>query len=201
MSKPSRNSRKVVIKLGGSLLTQSNLTERFERWFKKLQQDSPWEKFIMLVGGGAPVEGLRLVDQANPLDESLCHWLAVKQMNLNGKLVDSLLPDWVLTKKLITIETAEVSLKAIFVPHNFLLREEPNYPGRKLPIGWQTTSDAIATRLAVCIGAELILLKSTDPPKDIAANDWNSLAKKGYIDRVTPTLIEEVAIRRIEKLP
>lgn len=201
MSNKKAKPPKIVIKLGGSLLAQPQFVERFETWFTKRQQDRPGASFILLVGGGAPVEGLRQIDQANPLDQTVCHWLAVKQMNLNGKLVDSLLKGWVLTKKIITIETASEPLRAIFVPHHFMQREESTYPGTKLSLGWNITSDAIATRLAVCLGAELVLLKSSEPPNKIAHDDWQNLARVGYIDTATPELIKEVAIRQVEKLP
>lgn len=201
MSNQKIHLRKIVIKVGGSLLSQPNFVKRFGNWFAPLQEANPKTSFILIVGGGAPVEGLRQIDQANRLEESLCHWLAVKQMNLNGKLVDSLLEDWVLTKKLAPIVTASEPIKAIFVPHHFMLREEPKFPGTKLTVGWHITSDAIATRLAVCLNAELILLKSSNPPDSVNQENWSQLAEAGYIDSATPELIKEVAIRRVEKLP
>jgi aspartokinase-like uncharacterized kinase len=54
----------------------------------------------------------------------------------------------------------------------------------KLPHTWETTSDSIAARVAVCLGAdELVLLKSVTPK---SGENLETLAKLGLVDKFFP---------------
>ena len=53
----------------------------------------------------------------------------------------------------------------MFRPSRFLRQIEPHAAGTRLTARWQVTSDAIAARLAIVLGAdELVLVKSVPPP-------------------------------------
>jgi hypothetical protein len=61
-----------------------------------------------------------------------------------------------------------------------------------LPSSWGVTSDAVAARVAVAVGAgELVLLKSAPPPPGDAAA-W---AACGYVDAWLPRVLAGTTVR------
>lgn len=189
------SQRRIVIKVGGSLLSQPQFAERFQRWFARFENDCREANILLLAGGGALVDGLRQIEQANRLPEEVSHWAAISLMETQAKLLNAWLPEWKITSKIDPFASSKEDKPGrwIFAAHDFLQHEEPHCQGTRLPIGWQTTSDAIAGRLAVCIDAELILLKSAAPPNNLATDNWPALATAGYIDPVLPQLVGELA--------
>lgn len=185
--------KRVVVKLGGSLLTQSNLSTRIEQWLD--QQDSSTQH-IFIIGGGEAVDAIRLIDASNPLPEESTHWTAIATMDLNANLFCNWLPRWPIIgeyHKLVRVNDSKI----IFRVESFLREQEPNLPGTLLPIGWQTTSDAIAARIAECLSAELVLLKSIEIKEPY---DWQSLSEAGVIDPIMASMADRLSAR-LETLP
>jgi aspartokinase-like uncharacterized kinase len=82
----------------------------------------------------------------------------------------------------------------LFDPWSFLRAVEPRLPGTRLPESWDVTSDAIAARLAIVLGAdELVLLKSVLPAPTAHVKH---LAATGYVDRFCRELAEELPTTR-----
>ena len=85
------------------------------------------------------------------------------------------------------------------------LREDESRPGA-LPHSWDVTSDSIAARVAVMLGAErLVLLKSVDVP---SGTSWEEALARGWVDahfpRVVasaPFAVEVVNFRRVLESP
>jgi aspartokinase-like uncharacterized kinase len=155
MSQPLR-----VVKVGGSLFSRSDLADRLTAW---LDVQSP-ATHVLLAGGGELAEVVREWDQRLALGQERSHWMCVDLLDVTARLLHKLVPqsqwcdDW---RKLRSIEPTTV----VFAPARFLRTEEPGLPGDRLPCSWGATSDSIAARLAeVCNAAELVLLKSADPP-------------------------------------
>lgn len=63
-----------VVKLGGSLLWQPHLPGRFREWLA----EQPPRANVLVVGGGAFVEGLRELDRTQNLHPSTVHWMAIR---------------------------------------------------------------------------------------------------------------------------
>jgi aspartokinase-like uncharacterized kinase len=85
----------------------------------------------------------------------------------------------------------------VFDPYEFLLKDEPELPGSRLPTGWHVTSDSIAARVGMIINAdEVVLLKSTDPPSPCI----RQMAKAGYVDDYLPHLATALTRLRLENL-
>lgn len=74
-------------------------------------------------------------------------------------------------------------------------------PGSTLPVGWQVTSDSIAARLAICLGADrLVLLKSREAMPG-ERSDWAQAVAGGLVDGCFPTFAAKLPEVRLETLP
>jgi aspartokinase-like uncharacterized kinase len=167
-----------VVKIGGSLLDLVDLPARLRRWRAGRAEVHD----VYVVGGGPVVDGLR----ARTIDPDAAHWAAIELMGANAGLLATTLGEWPICTfgPVLRERTTRPGATLLDVPH-FMRHVEPIAEGTKLPVGWETTSDAIAGRLAVVLGAdELVLLKSTLPEN--AALD--ELAAVGLVDSVLPTL-------------
>jgi hypothetical protein len=131
-----------------------------------------------VVGGGAVVDGLRVLDRAVPQSPQLMHDLAIDAMRLTARLV-----------------AAAMSLPLAAIPpddENVTVLDVPAWLGiglrtTTLPVGWQVTSDAIAARVAAEHGGSLLLAKSAPPPPCTGDADLlSSLARAGWVDEHFP---------------
>jgi aspartokinase-like uncharacterized kinase len=182
MSAPRR-----VVKLGGSLLGWPELAGEFRRWIS-LQ---PAAADVMIVGGGALVDALRALAREQSLSAERAHWLAVGAMSLTAALAANLLADARLVRAVDGLSSSSPGAVRILDVEQFL-RE--NAEGENpLPCTWDVTSDSIAARVAVAIGAaELVLLKSA-LPGDRPTLD--ALAQAGYVDRYFPSAARGLDVR------
>lgn len=195
---PYRSPPPQVIKLGGSLLSSEGGLTRAIAWLQTAAA-RPAAKRVLLVGGGAAVEGLRKIDDANALDPARVHFAAIAAMDTNTRLVADRLPAWRLSRQIEAIRRGDDAIDWLFAPGDWLRRQEPAAPGARLPLGWQVTSDSIAARVAEVLGAELTLLKSSGPP--LGVNDLTGLAQAGYVDGCFPVAAARVAETRLVGLP
>lgn len=131
-------------------------------------------RLLVVVGGGGIVDGLRAIDAAATLDQSLVHDLAIDAMRLTARLV---------------ADAAGLPLAAAPSPAAAaVVLDVPAWlavGGRAatLPRGWRVTSDSIAARVAVEHGAGLLLAKSAAPPPCPAgAEAVAHLAAAGWVD-------------------
>ncbi|HWB09635.1 MAG TPA: hypothetical protein VG826_10435 [Pirellulales bacterium] len=166
-----------IIKLGGSLLDLPDLAGVMRRW---LARQVPTAN-VVLVGGGRLADALRQYDRLHGLSDLDAHWLAIRAMELNGRLLASLLKeaDWIDSLEAIAERTEPLS---ILNPYIFMRQDERS--AAPMPSGWHVTSDSIAARAAEHSRAgELVLLKSALPtvPATIAA-----AVAEGYVDPSFP---------------
>ncbi|MBX3422327.1 MAG: hypothetical protein KF752_12310 [Pirellulaceae bacterium] len=167
-----------VVKLGGSLLNWPELPSRLRGFIDQL---TPNEPTLIVVGGGDLVEAVRSLHKAHCLEGELCHWLCVELMDVTAWLAHSLFPEWqciyqsdelknwVAQNGVDSSVTAAAEQRAgrptetcvaIVLPTTFYSRQ---CNADALPKSWDTTSDSISALLARVVGAqELIVLKSTD---------------------------------------
>ncbi len=115
----------------------------------------------------------------------------------------------------------------IFGPAGWMRHGEPKLPGTRLPTTWEVTSDSIAARLSIALGAEeLVLMKSTLPkglsqnqlggiqrseksarPNSLGTYSKNGLDRgiqafsaAGYVDPMLARLVEELPPIRLVNL-
>ena len=170
-----------VVKIGGSLLELPDLAARFHRWHSA--RDDCHD--VCLVGGGAAVDELR----GHALDDVTAHWAAIDIMHRNALQLATELDIPVTTfDRLPRVPQPGATMLDVV---NFMREVEPRCSGTRLPATWDVTSDAIAGRMAVVLGAnELVLLKSR--PASHKTDDLESLATDGLIDAFLPILRDEV---------
>lgn len=204
-----------VIKLGGSLLNLPNLAEVIQEW---ATEERPGRNF-WVVGGGDLVEAMRVLDQVHEFDQESIHWQCVRLLGETARILHSLVPSFSLLESKQELENViarsaepEASVEAenyIVDPNIFYA---PHMDGG-LPTDWSTTTDSIAALLAKFANAELVLLKSTDPPQSHTesldsesgdshacdlfdfAKDW---ASKGFTDAAFEISTKELrAVRAV----
>lgn len=149
----------IVIKVGGSLLTEPGTMGRVAEWLAATKE--PDQTRLLVAGGGAAVKALRTIDAANPLPDAVSHAAAIEIMDASTRLLASWFPEVTTTDSIAEIEKNLPGKEWAFCCSEWLRQTEPTLPGERLATGWQTTSDAIAGRLAMAFGARLVLLKHT----------------------------------------
>ncbi len=78
----------------------------------------------------------------------------------------------------------------VLAPRKFL--DDDDHSPDPLPHAWSTTTDSIAARVAVRLGAgELVLLKSVHLPKRCNRSD---AARLGFVDAEFPRVVEGVPV-------
>ncbi len=183
-----------VIKLGGSLLSDSALPERFRRWLDA----QPAARNVLIAGGGSFAEAVRDADRTYRLDPVAAHWLAIDCLGLTARLAAAILPpgelvfEWNGLRRRVLQAVGGTEPKfLIFDVVGFMRQIEPRLGEPSLPQTWEVTSDSIAARVANALAAEeLVLLKSTLPPSD--RQSVQSAAADGYVDPWFPQAVQRV---------
>ncbi len=183
-----------VVKVGGSLLDYERLADGLRRWLA----GDPQKHYVLIAGGGKWADAIRQADSEYSLGDEAAHWLCVRAMSTTAALLAERIPGAQLTTSLGTLRKRLAKLgQTIFDCESFLQEQEPRSEGTALSQSWDVTSDSIAARLAIVLGAEeLVLLKSTAPPAD----SWRDLAAAGYVDPFFERLVAELPATRIVNL-
>jgi len=158
-----------VIKLGGSLLTMPDWPTHVA---ELVEERAAMRPVLVVVGGGAIVDGLRTIDAAARQDARLIHRLAIELMGTTARLVAEALA------VPIVMEPARTSA-AVLDAARWLAGDDRL---ARLPVGWDVTSDSIAADVAVVTGADLLLAKRVPPPESFPDERIESLMRSGWID-------------------
>lgn len=184
-----------VVKIGGSLLSRNDFVPALQQTWLRLQTAEPGRHFVLLVGGGELVDVLRKLDEKFILSPGVAHQLAIELMQVAGTVVATCLSglhstgDWGELKRRLAAPGA-----TLFLAGEFLRSHEPQLRGTKLPVDWQATSDSIAARLCLCLGAtQLRLVKSRAATGEELAN-LSVAAHSGLVDSCLPALAETLEV-------
>lgn len=169
------DQRLLVAKLGGSLLTRPHWSEDLELLVVALRRP-----LLLVVGGGAVVDGLRAIDTGVPQPPALMHRLAIEAMRLTAAIVAESLA-------LPVVKTAHDAHAAAILDVATWLTIQPV----PLPEDWTVTSDSLAAAVAATADADLLLIKSAPPPA--ATADLRALSAAGWVDAAFPTVAHGVA--------
>ena len=175
------NQSPLVIKLGGSLLSQPGWPQGIAELLRALAAQSRESPALLVVGGGSVVEGLRQIDAAGPQPAELMHALAIEMMGITARLVAA-----AIGLPLVTAWPTSNARGACLLDVPQWLAE--NQRLSTLPEGWDVTSDSIAACVAAACGGELLLVKSVPPPSLPASqNQLKELAAAGWVDSHFPS--------------
>lgn len=181
-----------VVKLGGSLLARPDWPADVAALVAHLEPGA-----LLVVGGGAVVDGLRTLDTAAPLPSETVHLLAIDSMGITARAVAA-----VLSLPLSVGPGGSADLGPATARRDIDVTTVLDTPRwlrdggliDTLPVGWHVTSDSIAALVATKLHRRLLLVKSVPPPD--CAEDLETLAERGWIDGFFPRAA--LAIPRIE---
>jgi 5-(aminomethyl)-3-furanmethanol phosphate kinase len=177
--KGSAVSGLIVVKVGGSLFDLPELGPRLRHWLAGLASS----KALLVPGGGPLVDAIRDLDQRHGLGEEKSHWLALRALALNARVLAELLPE----SRVVESAVEENGALSILDPFAFCVADERDHPAQALPHSWAVTSDSVAARVAIAAKADqLILLKSITIGSGL---DWDAAARAGYVDAIFPGLV------------
>jgi aspartokinase-like uncharacterized kinase len=183
-----------VVKLGGSLLNYADLPNALRRWLAR----QSLAHHVIVVGGGEWVDCIRRACSLHGLDQAAAHGLCVDLLSVTSRLVAELLPeacvvsDYPQLCKLLErdLPSCEPPRFVLFDPRSYLHEDETRLPGTRLQQNWDVTSDSIAARLAITIGAnQFVLLKSVLP---CSPHEMKQLVASGYVDPYFQELADEL---------
>ncbi|HET6324045.1 MAG TPA: hypothetical protein VFG04_05050 [Planctomycetaceae bacterium] len=181
----------VVYKLGGSLLTLSDLDRRLTTLLEEgvpLPQSATGHALqrAVLVGGGQAADVVRDWDRRHELGAERSHDLALAAMTFNARFVHSLLEhSELVSRRSLVRKAGERGAIAILDPAP-VLAEAERRAAEPLPRSWEVSSDSIAAFLAIkWRAAALVLVKSTPRP---ARPSPSSAARRGAVDKYFPQL-------------
>lgn len=164
-----------VVKVGGSLLDWPGLAASLSAYLASRRGD----RLVLVVGGGKFADALRDLDSRQALGEEASHALALRVLDLTAHVLAAIVPGLRAIDDPGEIPPAwNLGLVPVLAPRRFLDADdrEPD----PLSHTWSTTTDAIAARVALRLGApELALLKSADRPEGA---DWIEAARLGLVD-------------------
>ncbi|MEX2093102.1 MAG: hypothetical protein WD971_10520 [Pirellulales bacterium] len=197
-------ARVSVVKVGGSLLDSPELPRRLRAWLAAETAAQHDTHVVLIAGGGKWVDAIRHLDAHTPLGDERAHWICIALMDVTAGLIGAMLPELCTTSSLAEVESRLlVPGVTLLRPGEFVRECEPTLAGTRLPANWSVSSDSIAGRLAIVLGAdEVVLLKSAPPPTTPNGHDWLAgLAAARYVDAFLPTLRDELPGQRFETLP
>lgn len=163
----------VILKVGGSLLSRPDWPALLKPLLAACSERHSGS-CCLVVGGGAVVDGLRLLDRAVPQPPRLMHDLAIDAMRLTARLVAD-----AVSLPLAATPADAGGAAVLDVPAWLAVGSR----AESLPVGWTVTSDSIAARVAVEHGGRLLLAKSVPPPPCPGDGDHlSALARAGWVD-------------------
>jgi aspartokinase-like uncharacterized kinase len=192
------SSFRVVVRLGGSLLSLPDLNARLAKWIGKQDDLSVGRTrgtFVWIAGGGGKVDELRKQYASGAIAELDAHWKAIEVMDQNTRG----LPD-----RVENFEPCVDSLDEVIRPND----DETNrhYPlsvtkslrnHSDLPESWRVTSDSIAAQFAQQFKAdELVLLKSR--LATTSESSIKAMAELGLVDEHFPIAFQTKRLRIVD---
>lgn len=173
----------VVIKIGGSVLQNRDVLQAILNVIDKAQ--SP---IAIVPGGGVFADAVRALQVTLKFDDETAHRLAIVAMHQTGVILARMITRARCVESIAGIGDAWAETK---IPIWQPLRELD--ADRTLPRSWDTTSDAIAARLAARLSdARVVLVKAStvDATRSLA-----TLVEQGVIDPVFPDIVKNADLK------
>ncbi len=168
----------IVIKLGGSLAHSKTLIN----CFNKIHQRYQGRSVIIVPGGGAFADQVRLAQQQWQFDDVTAHHMAILAMQQMALMFKSLAPQWTVVSSLSELHIAKDLNKILIWSPNSAELDQAN-----IPATWDITSDSLAAWLAKQLSAtDLILVKSSviDPQASLEQLAAQQIIDQGFCQQV-----------------
>jgi 5-(aminomethyl)-3-furanmethanol phosphate kinase len=190
-----------VIKVGGSIAAYP---EKLRALCAKLSDVSKQHRIVMVPGGGEFADVARCMDERYSLSCGVSHRIAILGMDQYGLLLSDLLANSVLVSKLEELKKKlDSNVLPIFLPSNFMLRENP------LENSWDVTSDSIALYIAHRLDVGKVVLVTDvdgiydyDPKRNpgaklierLSAKELLAMNKRTSVDTTLPKLLLKMSV-------
>lgn len=186
-----------IIKFGGSITERGTLKQIMELGKTLSLQFDRRQDFVIVPGGGLFAEFVRETQEKYNLDDEQAHWMAIQAMEQHASFLQKFMPN----SNLYDFSSKDFE-SLIFDKLPILRVMKYMRTESVLEKTWNSTSDAIATEIAVKIKAEkLVFLKDID-----GINVENKLVKKitvqellelktSPLDNITPTILQRNNIK------
>jgi 5-(aminomethyl)-3-furanmethanol phosphate kinase len=186
------DERPIVVKVGGSLFDLPHLGKRLHVLFKQFDV----ERLLLVPGGGAAADAVRLFDRVQQIGEERAHWCALQAMELSGYLLGAILGQYQIVSDLFEFVPSIVAGSGFCILNASAFMSAADYLPDPFPHRWDVSSDSVAARAAIFLEAQkLILLKSvTIPPR----MSWTEASQRGYVDKYFPTALAKAGDLDVE---
>lgn len=156
-----------VVKVGGSLLSSPTLVDDLRRWTAKQSSAATF----LIAGGGGLADAIAEQQRHFGFSDEAAHWLCIRAMQIHFEMLATLMPD---CRRITTFDDPDIldmptATETCWLdPWNLMQHDAACAAARlgtsPLPADWSVSSDSIAARAAMLLGAEeLVLLKSNLP--------------------------------------
>lgn len=172
----------IVLKLGGSLLSQAVL----QQWLLLASRKGKGQ-LVIVPGGGVFAEQIRLTQEQWQYSDRTAHQMAILAMQQVALLFQGLCADLVLVNKIgLITENLQQNKVVVWLP------EVAELDALEVPATWDITSDTLAVFLAKQLQAEnTFLIKSAKIP---AATNLQQLSGLGIVDKACATTAKKLAV-------
>ncbi len=175
-----------VIKVGGSLFDLPDLAFRLNA---VIAEFGP--RVLMVAGGGKVVDVVRELDLRHQLGDQTAHDLALFGLDFTATLLTAFLPECALISRPMELELNWAGGRIPVLKPALFLDAFDQPRADALPASWRITSDSIAARAGVILGADrLVLLKSASLPLAATIHD---AAWRGFVDPDFPEVARTIA--------
>ncbi len=162
----------IVVKLGGSLSQSDALI----KCLNSVEQNYQGRAVVIVPGGGAFADQVRLAQQRWQFDDKTAHRMAILAMQQMALLFNGIKGDFAIARLVADIQKQLLQKKTVIWSPDIVELECAS-----VPASWDITSDSLAAWLATALSAkELILVKSANID---AGFSLQQLAEKNILDK------------------
>jgi aspartokinase-like uncharacterized kinase len=174
----------IVIKLGGSLSRSDTLIN----CLKVVEKNYQGRAVVIVPGGGAFADQVRLAQQRWKFDDTTAHHMAVLAMQQMALMFKGLKPDFAIANSIAAIQEHTTEKKIVIWSPNIIELDNAG-----IQASWDISSDSLAAWLAkTLLATELILIKSV--VIDVGLSLYQ-LAEQHIVDKAFCDFVAQAAFK------